>query len=110
MMKAGTPNTDEVNAMQAIRPTLFIALGGTGLEICQRLRRRILSSFWGPSSAPVRISGLSEFPLAQFLQIDLDQGANTASNRSSAADLLSETVKFTKDERVVENFDLGKYL
>lgn len=30
-----------------LRPTLFIALGGTGKEIALRLRRRILLHDWG---------------------------------------------------------------
>lgn len=30
-----------------LRPTLFIGVGGTGMEVLMRVRRRILNTLWG---------------------------------------------------------------
>ncbi len=90
-----------------LRPTLFIAVGGTGMEVLLRVRRRILSATWGQAQ-PVRVETLPEFPVAQFMHFDLDQGAIVESGKTSA-DPLHELVKFSDEERIVENFDIGRY-
>ncbi len=43
-----------------VRPTVFVGLGGTGMEILLRLRRRILQADWKGT----RLNSLSEFPVA----------------------------------------------
>ena len=90
-----------------LRPTLFIAVGGTGMEVLLRVRRRILSATWGQAQ-PVRVEALPEFPVAQFMHFDLDQGAIVESGKTSS-DPLHELVKFSDEERIVENFDIGRY-
>ena len=38
-----------------VRPTLFIGVGGTGMEVLMRVRRKILNNLWGSSQQQVRI-------------------------------------------------------
>lgn len=92
-----------------VRPTLFIGVGGTGMEVLMRVRRRILNNMWGNASRRVRIDSLSEFPMAQFIQLDLDSGAVIDSGRSQSEDLQYEQVKFSDDDKIVETFDMEKY-
>lgn len=94
---------------EKVRPTLFIALGGTGMEVCLRLRRRILNAVWGQQT-PRRVANLAEFPLAQFINFDLDSGAITESGKSHKTDLLAEAVKFTEEEKIIERLDIDKYI
>ena len=44
-----------------LRPTLFVAIGGTGMEVLMRLRRRTLNALWGSG---VRVESLADFPVA----------------------------------------------
>ncbi len=76
-------------------PTLFIGVGGTGMEIALRLRRRILNCVWGGADNPMRIAGLTEFPLAQFINFDLNAGSVTESGKSATTDPLADLVKFS---------------
>ncbi|WP_414440231.1 tubulin-like doman-containing protein [Burkholderia sp. 22PA0106] len=92
-----------------LRPTLFIGVGGTGMEVLMRVRRRILNTLWGNAARRVRVESLAEFPVAQFIQFDLDTGAIVETNRAQADDLQFPLVKFTDDERIVESFDMEKY-
>ncbi|MFC7208171.1 tubulin-like doman-containing protein [Comamonas endophytica] len=92
-----------------VRPTLFIGVGGTGLEVLMRLRRRILNHPWGQADRRVHLDSLSEFPVAQFIQLDLDSGAVIDSGHAQGADLQYEQVKFSDDEKIVEAFDIEKY-
>src|SRR5690349_22056719 len=78
-----------------VRPTLFIGVGGTGMEVLLRLRRRILNAPWGPAGAPLRVESLAEFPAAQFLHFDLDTGAVIEHGRAQADDLQYELVRFS---------------
>lgn len=91
-------------------PTLFIGIGGTGMEISLRVRRRLLNYVWGGRDNPVRIANLTEFPLAQFINFDLDAGSVTASGQSAATDPLAELVKFTDEEKLIFKLDMDKYL
>lgn len=92
-----------------VRPTLFIGIGGTGMEVLMRMRRRILNNPWGHAGRRMRIDSLSEFPVAQFIQLDLDSGAVIDSGHSQNEDLQYEQVRFSDEDRIVEAFDIEKY-
>lgn len=102
-------NTAARSAEQTVklRPTLYIGVGGTGMEVMMRVRRRILNASWGSDN--VRLENLSQFPIAQFMHFDLDQGAIIDSGRAQTEDLQYNLVKFTDDEKIVESFDIEKY-
>lgn len=104
-LTASSPRRDE--KVVKLRPTLFIGVGGTGMEVLMRVRRRVLNTPWGNSG--VRVDSLAEFPVAQFIQFDLDQGAIIDSGRAQAEDLQFDLVKFTDEEKLVESFDIEKY-
>lgn len=91
-----------------LRPTLFIGLGGTGMEVMLRVRRRILNATWGKRE-PVRLNSLAEFPVAQFLHIDLDQGAVLDSGKAQTTDPLVDLIKLPAEDRIAQTFDLQKY-
>jgi hypothetical protein len=94
-----------------IRPTLFIGVGGTGMEVLLRVRRKILNNLWGSSEDnKVRVDNLADFPVAQFLHFDLDSGAVIDSGKAQIQDLQFDMVKFSDDERIVERFNADKYL
>lgn len=92
-----------------LRPTLFIGVGGTGMEVLMRVRRRILNTLWGAAGARTRVESLTEFPIAQFIQFDLDAGAIIEDGRAQPEDLQYESAKFTDEEKIVESFDMEKY-
>ena len=91
-------------------PTLYIAVGGTGAEILFRIRRRILNTLWGPKGQPVRLERLSEFPYAEFLQIDLDANTVTESGKSTKGDILGAEIRFKEEEKLVKKLDLNRYV
>lgn len=99
----------EHEASKELRPTLFIGVGGTGMEVLMRVRRRILNTLWGGPGARTRVESLAEFSVAQFIQFDLDAGAKIDQGRAQTEDLQYDSVKFTDDEKVVEVIDLSKY-
>ncbi|MBB5608408.1 MULTISPECIES: tubulin-like doman-containing protein [unclassified Janthinobacterium] len=92
-----------------LRPTLFIGVGGTGMQVLMRVRRRILNTLWGNAGQRTRVENLTEFPVAQFIHFDLDNGALVESGESQAQDLQFDLLKFTDDEKVVGSFDADKY-
>ncbi|MFZ4877332.1 tubulin-like doman-containing protein [Janthinobacterium sp. Mn2066] len=92
-----------------LRPTLFIGVGGTGMQVLMRVRRRILNTLWGNAGNRTRVENLTEFPVAQFIHFDLDNGAVVESGESQAKDLQFDLLKFTDDEKVVGSFDSEKY-
>ncbi len=96
--------------LKKVWPTLFIGVGGTGMEISLRVRRRLLNHVWGGQDTPVRISNLTEFPLAQFINFDLDAGSVTESGQAVATDPLADLVKFTDEEKLIFKLDMEKYL
>ena len=104
---SGTPLKGEASI--DLRPTLFIGVGGTGMEVLMRVRRRILNHLWGGVGVRSRVESLSDFPIAQFIQFDLDAGAVIDSGRAQADDLQYEAVKFTDEDKIVESFDIEKY-
>lgn len=105
-----TPHSDTKKETQInVRPTLFIGIGGTGMEVLMRVRRKILNNLWGSASQQVRIDSLTEFPVAQFIQLDLDSGALIDSGHAQSEDLQYEQVKFSEEEKIIESFDMEKY-
>lgn len=92
-----------------LRPTLFIGVGGTGMEVLMRVRRKILGTLWNGQRGRTRVESLADFPVAQFIHMDLDAGAIIDGGRAQAEDLQYPLVKFQEDERLVESFDLEKY-
>ncbi|MGZ8245698.1 tubulin-like doman-containing protein [Methylomagnum sp.] len=92
-----------------LRPTLYIGVGGTGMEVILRIRRRILSAVWGPPGRPTRLENLANFPVAQFIHFDLDQGALVESGKSQITDPLADRVKLTDDDKLVETFEIERY-
>lgn len=92
-----------------LRPTLFIGIGGTGMEVLLRMRRRILNTLWGNVGSKVRIDSLTDFPVAQFIQFDLDSGAVIDSGKAQTEDLQFDSIKFTEEEKIVESFSMDKY-
>jgi hypothetical protein len=105
-----TKDDKTTHKLQSVWPTLFIGIGGTGMEISLRIRRRLLNYVWGGRDNPVRISNLTEFPLAQFINFDLDAGSVTASGQSAATDPLADLVKFADEEKLIFKLDMDKYL
>ena len=106
-LEKGTQNKLSQADAKRVKPTLFIGLGGTGGEIIMRLRRRIVSEFWGKNR--VRLDTVSEFPAARFLHIDLDQSEMSGSKEAGDADTLRAAVKLLPSERVVESIDFSAY-
>lgn len=104
---ANSATASKSEATVKLRPTLFIGVGGTGMEVLMRVRRRILNAAWG--SDGVRLDGLTQFPIAQFIHFDLDHGAVIDSGRAQAEDLQYQLVKFSDDEKLIEKFDIEKY-
>lgn len=105
----GADSTKKQEQTIELRPTLFIGVGGTGMEVLMRLRRRILNTLWGGTNHRTRVESLVDFPVAQFIQFDLDTGAIVETNRAQADDLQFPLVKFSDDEKIVETFDMDKY-
>jgi len=107
---AGTPAaTKTQDKVEKLRPTLFIGVGGTGMEVLQRVRRHILSQIWGTDSNRHRVESLADFPIAQFINFDLDAGAVTQSGQSQKQDAMYDLVKFSEEEKLIESFDIEKY-
>ena len=96
--------------LKKVWPTLFIGLGGTGMEISLRVRRRLLNYIWGGRENPIRLTNLTEFPLAQFINFDLDAGSIAESGKSAATDPLADLVKFNDEEKLIFKLDMDKYL
>jgi hypothetical protein len=96
--------------LKKVWPTLFIGIGGSGMEISLRVRRRILNYVWGGLDNPLRIGNLTEFPLAQFINFDLNAGSVTETGKSAATDPLADLVKFSDEEKLILKLDMPKYL
>lgn len=88
-----------------VRPTVFVAVGGTGMEIILRLRRRIMQTDWNGR----RLTSLTEFPPAAFLYFDTDTNTGVESNKSQRQDPLSELVAFGPKETIQKKADLVYY-
>ena len=78
------------------------------MEVILRIRRRILHASWGIGGS-VRVGSLEEFPVAEFIHFDLDQGALLEEGRAASNDPLANLVKLPAQDRVVSGLDLLKY-
>lgn len=99
-----TQQTAEV--LRDVMPTVFVALGGTGMEVLLRLRRRILQHNWGGKS----IMSLDEFPPARFVYFDTDTAEARESGRAATTDILASRVAFSKGETIQKKVDTGHYM
>ena len=103
-------NEQAPDKLQKVWPTLFIGVGGTGMEISLRVRRRLLNYVWGSSENPIRLNNLTDFPLAQFINFDLDAGSVIETGQASLTRPLADLVKFSEEEKLILKLDLDKYL
>ncbi|MCS0502195.1 tubulin-like doman-containing protein [Ancylobacter mangrovi] len=97
---------DRSETLRDVMPTVFIALGGTGMEILLRLRRRILQHNWSGRS----VMSLDEFPPARFIYFDTDTGEARESGRAATSDLLASRVAFSKGEAIQKKVDTAHYM
>ena len=88
-----------------IRPTVFVALGGTGKEVLLRLRRRILQADWQGE----RINSMSEFPVAGFLYFDTDGAEARESGKAATTDPMAEAVAFGEGDKLQAKVDVAYY-
>lgn len=88
-----------------VRPTVFVALGGTGMEVLLRLRRRILQADWNRA----RLRSISDFPVAEFFYFDTDNNEARESNRAANTDPMANAVKFAAGETLQRKVDIGRY-
>lgn len=95
--------------LSEVVPTLFIALGGTGAQVLWRIRRRILNTLWGTRGNSIRLESLTEFPFAEFLQIDLS-AYETEQGKAQKSDILANKVQFKESEKMVKKLDLNNYI
>ena len=95
----------ETETLLKVRPTVFVALGGTGMEVLLRLRRRILQADWNGT----RISALDQFPAASFLYFDTDTLEAREAGRAAATDALSAKVAFREGETLQKAVNLARY-
>ncbi len=93
-----------------LRPTLFVALGGTGKEIALRLRRRILQNDWGVPGHSRRLRDIAEFPVASFIYFDTDTTEAIQTDRAQRSDPLSRAVGFKDSERLQHGVDVMRYM
>lgn len=97
--------TEKEPQLLECRPTVFVGLGGTGMEILLRLRRRILQHTWNGH----RLSSLSDFPAAAFLYFDTDTNEAREQDRAAATDPMSSAVKFIQGEALQKKVDIDYY-
>ena len=102
------PGADAATELKRVRPTLYVALGGTGKEVLLRLRRRILETLWNGH----RVEKLDDFKVASFLYFDLYQGKaeEELAGREEAPDPLSALVDLPKSDCIQKRIETGKYL
>jgi hypothetical protein len=93
-----------------LRPTLFVALGGTGKEIALRLRRRILQNEWGSPGNSRRLRDIGEFPIASFIYFDTDTTEAIETDRAQRSDPLARAVAFKDAERLQHGVDVMRYM
>ena len=93
-----------------LRPTLFVALGGTGKEIVLRLRRRILQNDWGTPGNSRRLRDIGEFPIASFIYFDTDTTEAIQTDRAQRSDPLARAVAFKDAERLQHGVDVMRYM
>jgi len=105
MSEASERASLSVASAAALKPTIFIALGGTGMKILMRLRRLILSTRWNGE----RLSSLNDFPAAQFIYFDVDTQEAREETRSDTRDLLGSVVAFAPSETLQAPLNIRNY-
>ena len=102
------PGADAPTELKRVRPTLYVALGGTGKEVLLRLRRRILETLWNGQ----RIEKLDDFRVASFLYFDLYQGRaeEERAGDDGVEDPISALVDLPKSDCIQKRLETGKYL
>lgn len=103
------PEDERHETKRDILPVLFIGLGGTGMEVIARIRRRVLHAAWGPDGSE-RVETLADFPVAEFIHFDLDMSATQEGDKSANTDPLAEKVELSPQDRLVTKLDLNKYM
>lgn len=106
----GTRPPPAVPQVTKLRPTLFVALGGTGKEIALRLRRRILLHDWGGAGATRRLRSIDDFPIASFIYFDTDTTEAIETDRKQGGDPVSRAVGFRDPEKLQHAVDVGRYM
>ncbi len=99
------PDGEPRPATRRVQPTLFVGLGGTGMQILLRLRRRILAGDWNGR----RIDDLSRMPVASFIYFDTDLRTAIESDRDQLSDPLARIVAFRENERLQHAVDVRRY-
>lgn len=101
----------KVEKQLEVRPTVFVGLGGTGMEVLLRLRRRILQHTWGQNTTtgPVRLASPSELPVAEFLYFDTDTSEARETGRAAATDIMGPAVQFSPDDSIQHRVNVGYY-
>ncbi|MCQ8279430.1 GYF domain-containing protein [Acetobacteraceae bacterium KSS8] len=105
-MSATTSGQPDAATPRRVQPTLFVGLGGTGMQILLRLRRRILTADWNGR----RIDDLSRFPIASFVYFDTDLRTAIESDRQANTDPLARIVAFRENERLQHAVDVKRYM
>lgn len=102
----GNPSSSRTDRQIKIRPTLFVALGGTGMEIILRLRRRLLLADWNGH----RIRNLGEFPAAAFLYLDTDnRDPRDSEQNTMGKDPFWRAIALESAERIQDKIDVQHY-
>ncbi len=110
----GKGKTDSSNSpkkeiiLDEVVPTLFVALGGTGAQVLWRIRRRIMNTLWGNGGETVRLENITDFPFAEFLQVDLSS-YETEQGKAVKGDMLSSKIQFRENEQLIKKLPLEKY-
>lgn len=89
----------------AVRPTVFIGLGGTGMEVLLRLRRRILAERWNGQ----QLESLADFPIAAFLHFDTDSRATVQSGINPEEDPYLKLISLDSDAIRANGFRPGRF-
>ena len=93
----------------SVTPALFIGLGGSGLDVLLRVRRRLLQERWGRND-DVCLTSLEDFPVADFLYYDQDVSYGTGIVYSDTTDAMAPLVRLASQESLLCCCDLKKYL
>ncbi len=104
------PRTAAQPKVTKLRPTLFIALGGTGKEVVLRLRRRILQNDWGTPGNSRRLRDIGDFPIASFIYFDTDTTEAIETDRAQRSAPLARAVAFKDAERLQHGVDVMRYM
>ena len=105
MSETQTKKPEAAEELLDVLPTVFVGLGGTGMEVMLRVRRRIIQADWSGE----RIANIDEFPPAQFFYFDTDTADAQESGRAKTSDPLGARVAFAKGETLQKKVDIAHY-